>query len=290
MSTTTNKGYLILGDITGYTSYVASTELEHSQAILTELLELIITNFKNILTIVKIEGDAIFAYVPTTDLTSGERLFELIELTYIAFRNKVQTIKYNTTCQCKACQAIPSLDLKFFTHYGEYAIQDILGIKELVGHDVNLVHRLTKNHVTKATGWNAYMLFTNVSITQLGITNEGMQELIENYDHLGKIFISILDLHKHYDTYFKKKPVFVKSEDADKTLTFQFDAPPVTIWEWMTDPEKRTKVDPDNVWSAVTREKGRTGIGAKNHCVHGNNEVSGETVLDWQPFDYYTVE
>ena len=55
MSTTTNKGYLILGDITGYTSYVASTELEHSQAILTELLELIITHFKNILTIVKIE-------------------------------------------------------------------------------------------------------------------------------------------------------------------------------------------------------------------------------------------
>jgi hypothetical protein len=60
--------------------------------------------------------------------------------------------------------------------------------------------------------------------------------------------------------------------------------------ELETDPEKRTKVDPDNVWSAITRKNGRTGIGAKNHCAHGKNEVSGETILDWQPFDYYTIE
>ena len=40
----------------------------------------------------------------------------------------------------------------------------------------------------------------------------------------------------------------------------------------------------------MKRINGRTKIGAKNHCAHGDNELTGETILDWQPFDYYTVE
>ena len=64
----TQHGHLLLADISGYTSYVASTELSHSQEILTELLELIIEHFKPLLTISKIEGDAIFAYAPEAKL------------------------------------------------------------------------------------------------------------------------------------------------------------------------------------------------------------------------------
>ena len=37
------------------------------------------------------------------------------------------------------------------------------------------------------------------------------------------------------------------------------------------------------------RPGGRTGPGAINHCDHGVGDVL-ETVLDWRPFDYYTVE
>ena len=64
----TQHGHLLLADISGYTSYVASTELTHSQEILTELLELIIERFKPLMTISKIEGDAIFAYAPEIKL------------------------------------------------------------------------------------------------------------------------------------------------------------------------------------------------------------------------------
>jgi hypothetical protein len=42
MSNLMQHGYLVLADISGYTSYVASTELEHAQAILRELLEVIL--------------------------------------------------------------------------------------------------------------------------------------------------------------------------------------------------------------------------------------------------------
>jgi hypothetical protein len=55
------QGYLWLADISGYTSFVAGTELEHSQDILSELLEVILTRIKPHLTIHKIEGDAVFS-------------------------------------------------------------------------------------------------------------------------------------------------------------------------------------------------------------------------------------
>lgn len=31
------------------------------------------------------------------------------------------------------------------------------------------------------------------------------------------------------------------------------------------------------------------GAGAQNHCAHGKNLVV-ETILDWKPFEYYTIE
>jgi hypothetical protein len=40
----------------------------------------------------------------------------------------------------------------------------------------------------------------------------------------------------------------------------------------------------------VVRPAGRTSAGASNHCLHGQSAPTIETVLDWRPFDYYTVE
>jgi hypothetical protein len=39
MSTAPQHGYLVIADISGYTSFVAGTELEHSHEILSDLLE-----------------------------------------------------------------------------------------------------------------------------------------------------------------------------------------------------------------------------------------------------------
>ena len=60
METKTQHGYLVLADISGFTSYVAGTELEHANEILTELLELIIAHFTPTLTLSKLEGDAVY--------------------------------------------------------------------------------------------------------------------------------------------------------------------------------------------------------------------------------------
>jgi len=107
MSSSTNRGYLVIGDISGYTSYVAKTELEHSQEVLAELLSLIVEHFRPVLTILRLEGDAVFANAPQGQIPRGETLVELLESTYTAFRDHIRGIVHRTTCECNACRPSP---------------------------------------------------------------------------------------------------------------------------------------------------------------------------------------
>ncbi|MEW5940358.1 MAG: DUF2652 domain-containing protein, partial [Chloroflexota bacterium] len=138
----TRHGYLVLADISGYTGYLAQVELEHAQEILADLLECIVERFKTALTISKLEGDAVFANVDEEKIPRPESLLELIEATYVEFRRRRDSSLRATTCACRACQSMSSLELKFFVHHGDYMVQSIAGIRELVGSDVNLIHRL----------------------------------------------------------------------------------------------------------------------------------------------------
>jgi hypothetical protein len=284
------SGYLVIGDISGFTSYVASTELEHSQAVLAELLGLILEKFQPILTLAKVEGDAIFAHVPGARVARGETLLELLESTYVAFRDRVLQVVRHTTCECRACRAIPMLDLKFIVHYGDYIIQDISGIKELVGSDVNLLHRLAKNHVSEKTGWQAYILFTEGCLQQIGVEPEGMFELDESYEHLGVVKTLTIDLRKRYKEIIEGRRVFISAEEAHGSVSIEVPVPPPMLWEWLSDPRRRNQASDGPKWEAAIRPGGRTGAGASNHCAHGKDAKSYETVLDWRPFDYYTVQ
>ena len=73
MNAATQHGYLILADISGYTAYLAGTELEHAHEILTDWLEVIVGRFQTALTISKLEGDAVFGYVPEAKMERARR-------------------------------------------------------------------------------------------------------------------------------------------------------------------------------------------------------------------------
>ncbi len=289
----TQHGYLVIADISGFTSYLAKVELEHAHEILTDLLETIVKEFKTLLTISKLEGDAVFAYIPESDILSGERFLELIENTYISFRGQRETSRRNTTCTCKACKSIPTLDLKFFVHHGDFIVQQVSGIRELVGSDVNMIHRLMKNHVTENTGWNAYMLFTKHAIQSLGVQLDEIHEQLESYEHLGEIQVYCVDLHARYKAIIDAREIVISPETADFNFTYEFNAPPPVIWHWLTDTEKKTLLsEGDAIFTPKARPGGRNGPGATNHCAHGKNLQGSliETILDWRPFDYYTIE
>jgi class 3 adenylate cyclase len=199
MERKTQTGYLFLADISGYTSFVAQTEIEHADVALSYLLETIVEKLSGALTVSKLEGDAVFAYAEESKLPEGKSLLELIDHTYLAFRDRAQALYAQATCPCRACQAIPTLDLKFMVHHGDFIVQQVAGIKDLLGTDVNLVHRLAKNHVSESTGWKGYALFTDPVLERMGQGKDNFFKRCETYEHLGEIDIYCMDMHPRYD-------------------------------------------------------------------------------------------
>ena len=284
-------GYLVLADISGYTSYLAGVELDHAQGVLTDLLENIVASFKALLTISKLEGDAVFGYVAESQVSRGETLIEFVEATYMAFRDRQDGVKRATTCTCNACRAIPSLDLKFIIHHGDYMTQSIAGIAELVGSDVNLVHRLLKNHVSEKTGWRAYALFTGQSLEHLVVPCDprDLHSHTEQYEHLGEVLTYSLDLHKRHAALAAARHIIVEDQGADMVLDYDFPVLPAVLWDYLNDPPRRDAWFSGTRWSAGDRPGGRTGPGAQNHCAHGKGSSSSEVIVDWKPFDYATM-
>ncbi len=290
MSTVTQHGYFVIADISGYTSYVAKTELEHSHEILTELLELLVEKFTPLMVISKLEGDAVFAYSGEGTFARGDTLLEFLESTYVAFRDRQVSMRHKTTCTCAACQNIPSLDLKFIAHHGDFIVQQIGHVRELVGSDVNLIHRLSKNHVSEATGWRAYIMFTEKCLDHLNLDLEDTHVQMEEYEHLGEIKTYNIDLHKRYKEITETRRILIDEKDADLIISVDFPTPPAVTWDWIQDPVKRNEWTGGHVhWSMGERPQGRRGKGASNHCAHGKT-LSTEVILDWRPFEYSTAD
>jgi hypothetical protein len=288
MAEQSKHGYLVLADISGYTSFLAKVELEHANEILTDLLEVIVDKFQSLLTISKLEGDAVFAYVDESAVPRGETILELIETTYLAFRQRRDSSKRATTCTCKACQSMPSLELKFFVHHGNFMVQHVAGIRELVGSDVNLAHRLMKNHIFEHTGWKAYAMFTKTAMDCMQLDLEDVHRQIETYEHLGDIDTITINLIPHYDAIVATRKFYISEEEADFSSSHEFDISQIELWQILTSPEILNVLANNAVtWKALTRPKGRTGVGAVNHCAHGKGALQ-TTIVDWKPFDYFT--
>lgn len=283
------RGYVVLADFTGYTSFMARSELDHAQAIIRELLELVGARLSPLLTLIEIEGDALFVFAPAARVQRGETLLELIESTYTAFRDRLGTLRRHTTCGCIACASVQSLDLKFFIHAGEYAPQRIAGSFKLIGSDVNLLHRLVKNSVGEATGWKAYAMFTDAALSQLNVHPDGMHASVERYEHLGEIHTHSLDLHRRYRELSEARRMFVSAEAADVVKKRVFPCSPPVLWDWVNDPHKRNLWMEGTVWTPLARSGGRTGPGSSNHCAHGKG-ASIEQIVDWRPFEYFSTE
>jgi hypothetical protein len=280
------KGYLVLADLSGFTRFVASTELEHAQGILANLMRLLRSRLTPTLSLAEVEGDALFLYASGESLGRGETLLELIESTYTAFRDKQETMKRNATCPCQACQVMPTLDLKFVTHCGEYVLQDLTGAVKPFGSSVNLAHRLLKNRISESTGWKAYALFTEEALQQMGVRPDGMFSERVSYEHLGELSIGAMDLQRRYGELTAQRSVYLDADQAHFTVRRRYAATSAVLWDYLNDLHKRGLWEIGSDWSSQDRPSGRTGSGTHNHCA---NSDFIEEVLDWRPFDYFTV-
>jgi uncharacterized protein DUF2652 len=281
-------GYLLLADISGYTKFLTGTELEHAQAIIRELTALVRERLDPPMRFVKVEGDAVFCYADGAvfDDRDGERFVELIEVCYFDFCNRLLNMARNTTCQCSACAAIDSLDLKFVCHYGNFVVDTDASGVDLAGPDVILVHRLLKNTVTESTGIQAYALLTAACLRHLP-QNLDLPRHEEHYESFGAVTGAVHDLKPAIVTMRDARRHHIDSADADLIISVKVPIPPVSAWKYWCDPIQRQRWTcrqfsrkPDRV---TRNAQGRIGPGAAMHCNHGPGTWRWEFV-DWQPF------
>ena len=281
---------MALADISGYTSYLAGAELDHAQDVLEDLTDTVVRALSPPMKLSKIEGDAVFVYMPGNRIDAS-MLLDTFDAAYFAFRRRQEAIDRATQCDCNACVLIPRLDLKFVAHHGQFGRQHIGGGEELSGPDVILVHRLLKNRAVEVIGHAGYAFYTDAVVAAMGVDAEAlrMRRHAEQVEDMGTVEGWIQDLHDRWAEERERRRVKVGREEAAKVATYDLPAPRALAWSYMTEPGMRAVWDPGIKRVDEVTAEGRRGTGTRNHCVHGKDVVL-EEILDWRPFDYYTTE
>lgn len=198
-------GALLLADISGYTGFLQGVADAHrdliveadepppAYAVLSHLLDTIVASISPTFQLAKIEGDAIFA-VADGAMPRGEAALDCLRACYAAFRDRLAAAGSQWTCSCRACARIGELDLKFILHHGTSVAQAIAGREELLGPDVNLAHRLLKNHARELIGPVPYALLTEAAVAALAIPTGGMLAAEERYDDTPPVRVHVLAL------------------------------------------------------------------------------------------------
>ena len=287
----TQQGFLIISDITGYSKYLNESELEHARDSLTALLNILLDHTKSPLVLSKLEGDAVFSYAPAGGFLQGQSLLDMIESTYASFRKALELMVLNTSCTCNACRNLPNLDLKFFVHFGSFMTQKLGNFTELVGNDVNLVHRLAKNHIKEETGFKAYAAFTQSVMDALKL--EEFQNSLtphrETFADVGEVQMYVYDMHKVWGRLKDRVRIEVRPEAAMVVIQYEFPVPPSILWEYLTKSEYRVILLGANKLELRNQSQGRTGVDTVFYCYHGNMETP-QLILDWSPFEQFTTD
>ena len=284
------NGYLVISDITGYTKYLNESELEHARDSLSDLLNVLVEHTRSPLRIVELEGDAIFSYAVAEDVQTADVLTTMVEEAYVAFRRALNLMVVNTTCTCKACRLLPSLDLKFFVHYGSFAQQRVTDHVKLVGNDVNLIHRLLKNRVGEVTGFEAYAAYTEPAVQELRLDREveGFVSHGERYEDFGQVEMCVKDMHGVWEKLRDKVQVRVSEAEALTVSEANLSLPPEEMWSYITDPLTRS-VFMESDWQELeVPPNGSVGRGATYVCAHGSARLL-QTIVNWDPPKSYTI-
>lgn len=284
MATTPETGFLAIADITGYTAYLAGSEIEHAPAIAGDLLETIVGRLEPPFRLTKFEGDAAFLFVED-GRADPSLLLDAIEAAYVAFRRRLRSIDQATSCDCKSCRLAPRLDLKFFVHHGAFVRSRIAGRDELAGPDVILVHRLLKGTTAAEARGNGYALFTADAVHALGLEPDGLglRPGEESIEHLGRVITFILDLEARWQTETGLRRLDIPESDVVLDVVATIAAEPSVVWEHLTSPSLRTGWEGPLVIHE-TSPGGRRGVGTTAQCVTGRLATL-EEIVDWQPFE-----
>ncbi len=211
---------LFIPDISGFTRFVKQTEIQHSQHIIEELINLIIKEGSNMFKVAEIEGDAVFFFKHGEKLTIEQVTAEAKRI-YLAFHQHLLNYQHRRICNCGACTSAANLELKFVVHAGEIALANFSGDKgKPYGEAVIVAHRLLKTKI----GHSEYLLLSEDFADDA--TGDGM-DCYEDPE-LGKTHFSYTFLQ---DWKKELKPIIQQTENtqydivasATQTLPFEME-------------------------------------------------------------------
>ena len=196
--------YLLLADISGYTGFMTGVEHEHgadfsggipaAYAVLGALLDSVVQGVEPDFALVKLEGDAVFAAAPATQLDGhGGAVLDQLRAMYQAFiDSRTRAIPANDHV-CIACPAVAHLDLKVILHRGQVVRQAVGAGSDLLGPAVTVAHRLLKNTIRDQIGYKPYLFVTDAAAAGLGLSDVGLVHR-EEYADAGPVVGRIVEI------------------------------------------------------------------------------------------------
>ncbi|MDH7444889.1 DUF2652 domain-containing protein [Aquimarina sp. 2201CG14-23] len=220
-----SNSLLFIPDISGYTQFVQTTEVEHSQHVIAELLEILIKANTQRLRLAEVEGDALFFY-KEGEVPSQEKLLAQIETMFTAFYSHLKLLEKNRVCPCNACASASNLQLKIIAHSGELQFITVQEKRKPFGQVVIEAHRLLKNSIAS----DNYALLSEDLSKVIGISDDYKSQLFgfskneDSYDGKNiKYLFSEIDKEKlkltsyetPYEVQLNRKPAIVIEKEYD---------------------------------------------------------------------------
>lgn len=278
--------FLFIPDISGFSRFVHQTEVNHSRHILSELLELIITEDYLGLEVLEVEGDAIF-FNKVGRIPSLHELYEQCRKTFLAFHNYLQEYEVSRICHCGACSTASNLSLKFIAHAGPVQPISIKRHKKLHGNDVIVSHRLLKNNIPS----DEYLLLTDALYDEMPKNVTQPDEFArakkgeESYEHFGAVSFRYYDLkllHQDIQTHKREYRQYVKSNTIEAKSNIA--TSPLTLFEIISNLQYRKN------WNKAVSKINFTSnhinrLQDTHNCVINNVPMTIETLMAHQEKD-----
>jgi uncharacterized protein YndB with AHSA1/START domain/class 3 adenylate cyclase len=263
------EGALVIADISGYTTFVAQTEVDHSWSILHELLDTMVRSVEGRMDVSQVEGDAILFISGLSTL----EVIQALEHTFVAFHRRLRDMQVVTTCPCNACANIGILKLKFVVHHGKYSRQRLGAVEQLHGTDVIVAHRLLKNKVPS----KEYILVTDAVLERLPAEVLGrFTPHTEEFD-LGPVSGGYEEIGYLWEAAQAAERKRVLPEEAMINSEVVVDAPRSKVFELMLEPKVMERYLFADSVDMVPGARGET-LGGEFHCHHGGAFVTMRVV------------
>ena len=259
------QAIILIPDISGFTDFTSSTEIDHSAHIITELLELIVESNDTEFTLAEIEGDAVLFYRKGEPLQREQLVDQCLSM-FSNFHRQLKVIERDTVCQCGACQSAVNLTLKFIAHFGYIKEIKVAQFVKATGVDMIIAHRLLKNNIDS----DEYILMTEPCCDAVGHIepNSNLQwsKSSQNYHAIGKVDYEFATL-SDYKTKIPAPPALPSFiiDKGDDNFEIVINAPLKAVYQTLINVDKRPE------WlagvDAINREMTSERISMRHNCV-----------------------